>query len=199
MSSIKLKHSGGNSVSLNPPTSAPTSSEVAFKLPNADGSAGQFMKTDGSGNLSLAAAGASAGNMFRAKMNAGYNTSNNTQGVIVFQSEDFDLGSAYNNSNGIFTPNIAGYYYIDASLQFSNALGNYNFRSSIFKNNSEYSLNNMWNDGSNGENHCRVSSIVYVNGSSDYITIKAWQNSGGNITINASNGSYFSAFFLRTS
>ena len=37
--SIKLKHSGGNSVSLNPPTSAPTSTEVAFKLPNADGSA----------------------------------------------------------------------------------------------------------------------------------------------------------------
>ena len=54
MSSIKLKHSGGNSVSLNPPTSAPTSSDVAFKLPNADGSTGQYMKTDGSGNLSFA-------------------------------------------------------------------------------------------------------------------------------------------------
>ena len=51
MSTIKLKHSGGNSVSLNPPTSAPTSSEVAFKLPNADGSANQLLKTDGSGNL----------------------------------------------------------------------------------------------------------------------------------------------------
>ena len=51
MSSLKLKHSGGNSVSLNPPTSAPTSSDVAFKLPNADGSANQLLKTDGSGNL----------------------------------------------------------------------------------------------------------------------------------------------------
>ena len=58
MSSIKLKHSGGNAVSLNPPSSAPTSSDVAFKLPNADGSAGQFMKTDGSGNLSFATAAA---------------------------------------------------------------------------------------------------------------------------------------------
>ena len=54
MSSLKLRHSGGNSVSLNPPTSAPTSSEVAFKLPNADGSAGQLLKTDGSGNLGWA-------------------------------------------------------------------------------------------------------------------------------------------------
>ena len=54
MSKISLKHSGGNVVSLNSPTSAPTSADVAFKLPNADGSAGQYMKTDGSGNLAFA-------------------------------------------------------------------------------------------------------------------------------------------------
>ena len=53
MSKISLKHSGGNVVSLNSPTSAPTSSDVAFKLPNADGTNGQVIKTDGSGNLSF--------------------------------------------------------------------------------------------------------------------------------------------------
>ena len=53
--SIKLKHSGGNAVSLHPPTSAPTSSDVQFKLPTADGSANQVLKTDGSGNLSFGA------------------------------------------------------------------------------------------------------------------------------------------------
>lgn len=52
MSSIKLKHSGGNAVSLHPPTSAPSSSDVQFKLPTTDGSAGQVLQTDGSGNLS---------------------------------------------------------------------------------------------------------------------------------------------------
>ena len=51
MSKIKLKHSGGNGVSLNPPTSAPGSSEVAFKLPSTDGTANQLLKTDASGNL----------------------------------------------------------------------------------------------------------------------------------------------------
>ena len=55
MSKISLKHSGGNVVSLNSPTSAPTSSDVAFKLPNADGTNGQVLKTDGSGNLSFGA------------------------------------------------------------------------------------------------------------------------------------------------
>ena len=57
MSKISLKHSGGNVVSLNSPTNAPSAADVAFKLPNADGSAGQFIKTDGSGNLSFDAAG----------------------------------------------------------------------------------------------------------------------------------------------
>ena len=57
MSEISLKYSGGNVVSLNSPTNAPGAADVAFKLPNADGSAGQFMKTDGSGNLSFDAAG----------------------------------------------------------------------------------------------------------------------------------------------
>ena len=59
MSKISLKHSGGNVVSLNSPSSAPTSADVAFKLPNADGTNGQRIITDGSGNLSFASSGAS--------------------------------------------------------------------------------------------------------------------------------------------
>ena len=54
MSKISLKHSGGNVVSLNSPTNAPAQADVAFKLPNEDGSASQAMITDGSGNLSFA-------------------------------------------------------------------------------------------------------------------------------------------------
>ncbi len=53
MSNIKLVHSGGNSVSLTTPDSNPAANRT-FKLPGADGSAGQFLKTDGSGALSFA-------------------------------------------------------------------------------------------------------------------------------------------------
>ena len=56
---IKLVHSGGNSVSVAVPTNAPSASEVEFKLPQSDGSSGQRIVTDGSGNLSFASAGAS--------------------------------------------------------------------------------------------------------------------------------------------
>ena len=54
---IKLVHSGGNAVSLAVPTNNPSASEVELKLPQSDGSADTFLKTDGSGNLSFAEAG----------------------------------------------------------------------------------------------------------------------------------------------
>ena len=53
MSNLNFLHSGGNKVTLSAPDSNP-SSDVTLKLPNADGSAGQFLKTDGSGALSFA-------------------------------------------------------------------------------------------------------------------------------------------------
>ena len=52
MSSLKLLHSGGNGVIISAPSSNPASN-ITFKLPNADGSANQVIKTDASGNLSF--------------------------------------------------------------------------------------------------------------------------------------------------
>ena len=163
------------------------------------GTAGQVLTSQGSGSVvQWATPAVTGGNMFIAKMNSGYITSNNTDGEIVFQNEVYDPDSRYNNSNGRFTPNVAGYYFIDASLQFSTNSANNNFESTIWKNGTEQFKNRMRNPASNSDIHCKVSGIVSVNGSSDYISIAAWQNSGGNITINPGNGSYFMGYFLRS-
>ena len=54
MSKIKLNAaSGGGSVSLEAPTSTTSNANVEFKLPIADGTNGQFIKTDGSGQFSF--------------------------------------------------------------------------------------------------------------------------------------------------
>ena len=50
--SIKLEAGSGGSVSLDAPTQTTNSEHKVYKLPVADGSAGQVLKTDGSGNLS---------------------------------------------------------------------------------------------------------------------------------------------------
>ena len=118
--SIKLKHSGGNAVSLHPPTSAPTSSDVQFKLPTADGSANQVLKTDGSGNLSF---GADSGGLNASYARLADVKGNTTQGGSFtsgawrtrdITTEETDPDGIVSISSNQFTLQ-AGTYHIDAS------------------------------------------------------------------------------------
>ena len=54
---IKLNGSTAGSVALDAPASTTGNADIIFKLPVADGSANQVIKTDGSGNLSFGTAG----------------------------------------------------------------------------------------------------------------------------------------------
>ena len=52
--SIKLNAQSGGSVALDAPTQTDSSADITFKLPVADGNAGQALKTDGSNQLGFA-------------------------------------------------------------------------------------------------------------------------------------------------
>ena len=115
MSKISLKHSGGKVVSLNSPTTEPNANDVAFKLPNADGSAGQFMKTDGSGNLSFAAPSAGGiSNAQQFRLAADQSGSGSAGNVLTnWEESDTDyqaLGSAWSQSSGVFSCSVTGIY-----------------------------------------------------------------------------------------
>ena len=83
--SIKLNAQSGGSVALDAPTQTASSADLVFKLPVADGSAGQVLKTDGSKNLSFGAGG-------------------NTGSLQVLE-QFYSLadGSAFSTSNGTIT------------------------------------------------------------------------------------------------
>ena len=119
MSKISLKHSGGNVVSLNSPTSAPTSADVAFKLPNADGSADQVLKTDGSGNLSFVA---QSGGLFASYALLVDEKSNGTNGgTFTAGLQIRDINTKISDADNIVTLNNnimtlgAGTYVVQAS------------------------------------------------------------------------------------
>ena len=114
--SIKLQHSGGNSVSLNPPTSAPTSGEVAFKLPNADGTAGQVLQTDGSGNLSWVSLPTGGLAVAQEWSFAGYPLNyTTTTDLTSWNARAGNVGSSMTHSNGIFTFPETGIYQVHSS------------------------------------------------------------------------------------
>ena len=61
MSELNFTHSNGNKVKLTTPDTL--AANKTFKLPGADGSAGQFLKTDGSGALSFATPAINTGSL----------------------------------------------------------------------------------------------------------------------------------------
>ena len=153
MSSIKLKHSGGNSVSLNPPTSAPTSSEVAFKLPTSDGSSGHALQTDGSGNLSFGAAGITHFDQFYLSTatlaNDGDITSNLTR--LNHTAAAAPLGTGMTVNSGIFSfPTTGKWLVILTGSYMIDASDNVLIKLRVTTNNSSYTTVAIAMDANNG-------------------------------------------------
>ena len=123
MSNIKLVHSGGNSVSLTTPTSNP-SSNVSFKLPGADGTAGQILQTDGNGNLTFVdkPTGISFSQQWRLTSNksTSSSTSDISANLEVVDSDGYGgLGGTMTQSSVIFTFPSTGIYLILAKGSYS--------------------------------------------------------------------------------
>ena len=177
MSKISLKHSGGNVVSLNSPTSAPTSADVAFKLPNADGSAGQYMKTDGSGNLSFATVATGVDGIEMADQWRTYNTqsiSGNTATTVTSWERNDNtfagIGTAMTESSGIFTFPTTGIYLVI-----------YNFSFYSTSNNNRYITARMlFNDVYVAQPYCSI----------EHISTETFANVGSNVMLDVTNTSH---------
>ena len=116
MSNIKLVHSGGNSVSLTTPTSNPASN-ITFKLPQADGTAGQVLQTDGNGNLTFVDPPVTVYDtwIYTAETNVyaagNYLTSN-------WSRFGDNIGSAMTQSSGVFSFPSTGFYRVTFTCNF---------------------------------------------------------------------------------
>ena len=190
--SIKLKHSGGNSVSLNQPTSAPTSSEVAFKLPNADGTAGQVLKTDGSGNLSwVSQTNTPAFSVYR---NGTQSTTSNTDTKVQYNTENFDTNNTFDNStNYRFTPAVSGKSFLVASVRIYGTTDFNNFIFEIRKNGTSV----LRQQNSFLHYECAIVSGIVTHNTTDYFEVFVNQASGSNQDIMSGNDiTYFMGYKL---
>ena len=86
MSQIKLTaDSGGGTTSIKAPSSTTSNADVVLKLPVADGSSGQVLKTDGSGQLSFTSnAGTTINNNGSNRIITGSGTANTLEGESTF-------------------------------------------------------------------------------------------------------------------
>ena len=124
-----------------------------------------------------------AGPSFSAYPSASYfAVANSTNTKVPYNTEDWDTASCFDTSLYRFTPNVAGYYQVNAALFINPPAGaTSGYILLLYKNGGEYKLLDRdqfeiyFNQLASG------SAIVYLNGTTDYIEIYIWQNSGGSL------------------
>jgi hypothetical protein len=160
---------------------------------------GVLQLASGTGNLvtvpSVTGTAMVSGNMpaFSAYAGAATSCANNVFTKVLFNTEEFDTNNNFASST--FTPTVAGYYQINSSVNM--AVAPANLLISLNKNGSEYKRGSY--ASATGLNTVTVSSIVYLNGSTDNIDIRIYQGSG--VSANTATGievTWFNGVLVRT-
>ena len=130
---------------------------------------------------------------FRAHINSSPTIANGTNTIIVFDDEEFDVGSNYDTSNGKFTPTTAGKYllYSKLKVQLAGGIVYMEFRKNGSNVNSNYENISSRPSGDYG---FQLSTIQEANGSSDYFEVNYYQGTGSGKTLYGGSDSAFMAF-----
>ena len=182
MSNLNFLHSGGNKVTLSAPASNP-SSNVTFKLPQADGSAGQVLMTDGNGNLSwvsLPTGGLSMAQQWRLRviesLNPSYVTLTDWE-ICDSLGSSSGFGGNMTLSSGVWTFPSTGIYQLScvASIQDDNTTHQFlTLGYDITTNNSSYTRvsESYGSLGSNSNGHYENITCQYLLDVTDTSNVK---------------------------
>lgn len=130
---------------------------------------------------------------FSAYANASTSIPNAAITKVNFQVEDFDTNNNFASSR--FTPTIAGYYQINASVQFTGSTTNplcY-----ITKNGSQVKCGSYVTGSFTGP-VSMVSGLVYLNGTTDFVEVAAYHATGSSVnTLAAADTTRFDGCLVR--
>ena len=165
-------------------------------LPDGNGTSGQVLSTNGSGALSFVDRMTAAGPAFGAISTTSTSLSAGVDTKIIFDNEIFDTAGCFDSTtNYRFTPNVAGYYQVNANVSVGGSGGAYTI-CSIYRNGALYTRSNTLRTDNGNYNAANTSNIIYLNGSTDYVEVYGLDPSA-NSTITDTIGCYFSAALVR--
>jgi hypothetical protein len=140
-----------------------------------DGSAGVTFP-----NSSVQPIAANSGPAFSATGSATQTISSGVDTLIQYNTITFDTNNNFNTSTYRFTPTVAGYYQITAACVFAAAATPIAVK--IYKNGSQYTFQSGYGNSTSSSTFA-CTAILYLNGSTDYLQIYAYQGSGGSLTV----------------
>jgi hypothetical protein len=141
-------------------------SSVLNAIPATAGAVNSTYLLDGSVTQAKLAAGvAGNGPAFSVYLNGNQSVSGSTYTKVAFDTEVFDTNS--NFASNRFTPTVAGYYQINSGIIFASTVTYAQIN--IYKNGNQYQTS--WSQEASSNYGRVISSLVYCNGTTDYIEI----------------------------
>lgn len=139
------------------------------------------------------------GPAFSAYQTTAQTISNGTFTKISMPNEYFDTASAFDSTtNYRFQPTIAGYYQLNGQFNTTGASSGY-VQVAIYKNGSQYSTGSTTPNNTSVGGMCITSVLLYLNGSTDYVELYGWQNSGGPLgTLQVPGANSLNGFLARS-
>ena len=140
-----------------------------------------------------------SGNMpaFSAYLSAPQTVTSSNFTKVACNTEEFDTNSNYDNAtNYRFTPTVAGYYQVSGQIVSNTTIAISRLFVCIYKNGSIFKYGN---DIPTNGNRVTVSTLIYCNGSTDYLEMYGFITGTGTLTFNGSGAPdcYFQAVMVR--
>ena len=133
---------------------------------------------------------AGTGPAFSAYANTNQSMTANTTTKILFQVEEFDTNNNFASST--FTPTVAGYYQVSGRVRVGSSTTNLEIY--IYKNGAPYKTGSSVDTNSVGG---LVTTLVYCNGSTDYIEVYARFSNTQN-TLGTQSETWFNGAMIRS-
>ena len=166
---------------------------------NATTSNGLLISPDNSGQIQFQLNGVnvpspSVAPAFSAYQSTAQTLSSVTVTKIQFQTKEFDTNNNFDNiTNYRFTPTVAGYYYVSGSVSIASSATV--ILVYIYKNGSLFRI--VTNSNTSSISTGSGSSLIYMNGSTDYLELYAYVVTGQSLAASPAS-TYFQAFLART-
>jgi hypothetical protein len=132
---------------------------------------------------------AATGPVFCAYASGSQSIPNSTATKIAFQVEEYDSNNAFDSvTNSRFQPAVAGYYQFNSQLSTNGTGVGY---LSLYKTGVEYKRGHQSNSSTTS---FTVSSLVFLNGTTDYVELWFFQASGAALLTSGPAGGVYSYF-----
>lgn len=176
-------------------------SSVLNAIPATAGSVGTTYLANGSVTQSILGTNvAGNGPAFSAYQSSAQSVPSGNATKLQLQSKFWDTASAFDAiTNYRFQPLVAGYYQVNGNVLWASATALSLMM--LYKNGSFYQKGSQSANGGSYMMTAGISTMVYLNGSTDYVEMWVFQNSGGALNTNASGaelGCVFNGFLARS-